>query len=84
MTYKFLKELQKRIYDAIEEAKRDCCDHCNINYEFNDGSYIEIALEEVDSIDVECFPAGSIEKKSSPNVEKAIRDLDTDWDSVEI
>jgi hypothetical protein len=84
MKYKFLDEIQKKIYDAIEEAKRDCCDHTYVSYEFDDGSAIELSLEDSDYMNAECFPAGSLEKKSYPNVESAIYALDANWDNVEV
>lgn len=84
MRYKFLDEIQGEIYDAIEEAKRDCCDHCHVSYEFDDGSAIELYLEDSDYMNAEFFPAGSLENKSYPNVESAIYALDADWDNVEV
>lgn len=84
MTYKFLTELQEQIYDAIENAKMEGDNKCYVTYEFDDESAIELELQDVDSMTVECFPAGSKEKKHYPNVEKAVYALDTNWDNVEV
>ena len=80
---KLIKEIADKMEEAIKEAKMEDKIECNIDYWFEDDSWIEISSENNDYYDIHFFTPDE-DEKDLPNFEKALYDAMPNWDDIEI